>query len=158
MDVVGDLSNEERRLAWWGGSCCVVGRRREHGIGPPFLGGTNQGGPGHSIRDDDPDFVSHTKLLPDQEPTREGQRWATAQFSAAASNRRIRFEDQIAAGDKVVSRSVVHATHDRGELMGLAPTGRELIFRPIDIHRIERGKIAEQWGGAHASPNQGGCG
>jgi serine phosphatase RsbU (regulator of sigma subunit) len=31
--------------------------------------------------------------------------------------------------------------------MGLAPTGRELIFRPIDIHRIERGKIAEQWGG-----------
>jgi hypothetical protein len=22
-----------------------------------------------------PDFVSHTKLLPDQEPTREGQRW-----------------------------------------------------------------------------------
>jgi predicted ester cyclase len=105
-----------------------------------------------------PDFVSHTKLLPDQEPTREGQRWATAQFSAAASNRRIRFEDQIAAGDKVVSRSVVHATQDRGELMGLAPTGRELIFRPIDIHRIERGKIAEQWGGAHASPNQGGCG
>ena len=105
-----------------------------------------------------PDFVSHTKLLPDQEPTREGQRWATAQFSAAASNRRIRFEDQIAAGDKVVSRSVMHATHDRGELMGLAPTGRELIFRPIDIHRIERGKIAEQWGGAHASPNQGGCG
>ena len=105
-----------------------------------------------------PDFVSHTKLLPDQEPTREGQRWATAQFSAAASNRRIRFEDQIAAGDKVVSRSVMHATHDRGELMGLAPTGRGLIFRPFDIHRIERGKIAEQWGGAHASPNQGGCG
>src|SRR5215217_551280 len=37
-----------------GGSCCVVGRRREHGVGPPFLGGTNQGGPGRSIRDDDP--------------------------------------------------------------------------------------------------------
>src|SRR5919107_3227692 len=94
-----------------------------------------------------PDFVSHTKLLPDQEPTREGQIWATAQFDAALSNRRIRFEDQIAQGDKVVTRFVVHATHDRGELMGLAPTGRELIFRPIDIHRIEGGKIAEQWGG-----------
>jgi ketosteroid isomerase-like protein len=23
-----------------------------------------------------PEFVSHTKLLPDQEPTREGQKWA----------------------------------------------------------------------------------
>jgi predicted ester cyclase len=52
----------------------------------------------------------------------------------------------------------MHATHDRGELMGLAPTGRELTWMPFFIHRIERGKIAEQWGGAHASPNQGGCG
>jgi predicted ester cyclase len=94
-----------------------------------------------------PDFVSHTKLLPDQEPTREGQIWATAQFDAALSNRSIHFEDQIAQGDKVVTRFVVHATHDRGELMGLAPTGRELVFMPIDIHRIEGGKIAEQWGG-----------
>jgi hypothetical protein len=25
-----------------------------------------------------PEFVSHTKLLPDQEPTCEGQKWATA--------------------------------------------------------------------------------
>ncbi len=94
-----------------------------------------------------PDFVSHTKLLPDQEPTREGQIWATAQFDAALSDRSIHFEDQIAQGDKVVTRFVVHATHDRGELMGLAPTGRELVFMPIDIHRIEGGKIAEQWGG-----------
>jgi serine phosphatase RsbU (regulator of sigma subunit)/predicted ester cyclase len=94
-----------------------------------------------------PDFVSHTKLLPDQEPTREGQIWATAQFSAAVSDRSIHFEDQIVQGNKVVTRFVVHGTHDRGELMGLAPTGRELVFRPIDIHRIEGGKIAEQWGG-----------
>src|SRR5918911_1044808 len=94
-----------------------------------------------------PDFVSHTKLLPDQEPTREGQIWATAEFDAALSDRSIHFEDQIAQGDKVVTRFVVHATHDRGELMGLAPTGRELVFMPIDIHRIEGGKIAEQWGG-----------
>ena len=33
-----------------------------------------------------PDFVGHTKLLPDQVPTREGQKWAYAQFSAAVSN------------------------------------------------------------------------
>jgi serine phosphatase RsbU (regulator of sigma subunit)/predicted ester cyclase len=94
-----------------------------------------------------PDFVSHTKLLPDQEPTREGQIWATAQFSAAVSDRSIHFEDQIVQGDKVVTRFVVHGTHDRGELMGLAPSGRQLAFMPIDIHRIEGGKIAEQWGG-----------
>ncbi len=94
-----------------------------------------------------PDFVGHTKLLPDQEPTREGQKWAYAQFSSAVSNPSIHFEDQIAAGDKVVTRFVVHATHDRGELMGVAPSGRELTYMPIGIHRIEGGKIAEQWGG-----------
>jgi serine phosphatase RsbU (regulator of sigma subunit)/ketosteroid isomerase-like protein len=94
-----------------------------------------------------PDFVGHTKLLPDQEPDREGKKWAYAQVSAATSNASIHFEDQVAAGDKVVSRFIVHATHDRGELMGLAPSGKELVYMPIGIHRIEGGKIAEEWGG-----------
>jgi predicted ester cyclase len=94
-----------------------------------------------------PDFVSHTKLLPDQKPDREGQKWAYAQFSAAVSNLSIHFEDQIAAGDKVVTRFIVHATHDRGELMGVAPSGKELVYMPIAIHRIEGGRIAEHWSG-----------
>jgi serine phosphatase RsbU (regulator of sigma subunit)/predicted ester cyclase len=94
-----------------------------------------------------PDFVSHSKLLPGQQPTREGHIRATAQFDAALSNRSIHFEEQIAQGDKVVTRFTVHATHDRGEIMGLAPTGRELVFMPFDIHRIEGGRIAEEWGG-----------
>jgi serine phosphatase RsbU (regulator of sigma subunit) len=40
----------------------------------------------------------------------------------------------------------VHLTHDRGKLMGVAPSGRELTWMPIVIHRIEGGKITEQWG------------
>jgi ketosteroid isomerase-like protein len=94
-----------------------------------------------------PDFVSHSKLLPDQGPDREGLIWATAQFTAAVSNASVHFEDQIVQGVKVVSRFVVHATHDRGKLMGVAPSGRKLTYMPILIHRIEGGKIAEQWGG-----------
>jgi serine phosphatase RsbU (regulator of sigma subunit)/ketosteroid isomerase-like protein len=92
-----------------------------------------------------PDFVNRTSLLSVQEPDREGVKWATAQFSAAMSNASVHIEDQIAQGDKVVTRSVVHATHDRGELMGVAPSGRELAFMPFFIHRIEGGKIAEEW-------------
>src|SRR5215218_7475879 len=92
-----------------------------------------------------PDFVNRTSLLSVQEPDREGVKWATAQFSAAVSNASVHSEDQVAAADKVVTRSVVHATHDRGELMGVAPTGRELAFMPIFIHRIEGSKIAEEW-------------
>ena len=92
-----------------------------------------------------PDFVNRTSLLSVQEPDREGVKRVTAQFSAAVSNVSIHFEDQIAAADKVVTRSVVHATHDRGELMGVPPTGREMTFMPVFIHRIEGGKIAEEW-------------
>jgi serine phosphatase RsbU (regulator of sigma subunit)/ketosteroid isomerase-like protein len=91
-----------------------------------------------------PDFVSRTSLLSVQEPDREGVKWVTAQL-AAVSNASVHFEDQVAQGDKVVTRFSAHATHDRGELIGVAPSGREITFMPIFIHRIEGGKIAEEW-------------
>jgi serine phosphatase RsbU (regulator of sigma subunit)/predicted ester cyclase len=93
-----------------------------------------------------PDFVGHNKLLPGQEPGREGLKRATARLSAAVSNASVLFEDQVAAGDKVVTRFVVHGAHDRGELMGVGPTGREMINEGMVIHRISGGKIAEEWG------------
>ena len=92
-----------------------------------------------------PDFVTHTKLVPDQRPGREGERWAVTQLSAAFSARSVVVEDQVAAGDKVVSRCVVHVTHDRGEIMGVAPSGKAMTNKVIMIHRIEGGKIAEEW-------------
>jgi ketosteroid isomerase-like protein len=92
-----------------------------------------------------PDYVTHTKLVPGQPPGREGEKWAVAQLSAALSNRSVHFEDQVAAGDKVVSRLVVHVTHDRGELMGVAPSGKVMTNKVIMIHRIEGGRIAEEW-------------
>ncbi|MDQ3438036.1 MAG: SpoIIE family protein phosphatase [Actinomycetota bacterium] len=93
-----------------------------------------------------PEFVSHTKLLPEEEPGREGVIWAAAQVADAVSNASVLVEDQVAANDKVVTRFIVHSTHDRGEIMGLAPSGREMTNRVILIHRISEGKIAEEWG------------
>ena len=93
-----------------------------------------------------PDYVSHAKLLPDQEPDREGEKWVVAQFAAAFSKRRLLIEDQVAGADKVVTRFIVHFTHDRRELMGVAPSGREMTNRAIVIHRIVEDKIAEEWG------------
>jgi serine phosphatase RsbU (regulator of sigma subunit)/predicted ester cyclase len=92
-----------------------------------------------------PDFVTHTRLVPDQPPGREGEKWAISQLNAALSNRSIHFEDQLAAGDKVASRFVVYVTHDRGELMGVAPSGKVMTNKIIMIHRIEGGRIAEEW-------------
>jgi predicted ester cyclase len=93
-----------------------------------------------------PDFVNRNKLLPGQEPDREDYMRGIATFHAALSEGRLIIEDQVAGGDKVVTRFVVHSPHDRGELMGVAPSGRELTNRAIVIHRIVEGKIAEEWG------------
>jgi ketosteroid isomerase-like protein len=93
-----------------------------------------------------PNFVSHARLLPDQAPDREGAKWAVAQLAAAFSKASVVVEDQVAQGDKVVTRFVVHSTHDQGELMGVAPTGRVLTSTHIVIQRISGGKIAEEWG------------
>jgi ketosteroid isomerase-like protein len=41
------------------------------------------------------DFVSHTTQIPGQAPDREGQIWATIQFTSAVSNASVHFEDQI---------------------------------------------------------------
>jgi serine phosphatase RsbU (regulator of sigma subunit)/predicted ester cyclase len=93
-----------------------------------------------------PDFVNQNKLVPGQEPDREGYMRGISEYHAALSPGRLLIEDQVAGGDKVVTRFIVHATHDRGDLMGVAPTGRNLTNRAIVIHRIVEGKIAEEWG------------
>jgi predicted ester cyclase len=92
-----------------------------------------------------PEFVSHTKLLPGHKPDREGYKRTIAEYAATFSNRRFIVEEQVAEADKVVSRVTAHATHDRREFLGVSPTGKEGIYKTIFIHRIEGGKIAEEW-------------
>jgi serine phosphatase RsbU (regulator of sigma subunit)/predicted ester cyclase len=92
-----------------------------------------------------PNFISHD-FFPRQQPGREGLKRRIAEIAATFSNRRRSIEDQVAEGDKVVTRYTLRATHDRRELMGVAPTGREVSYKAIVIHRISGGKIAEEWG------------
>jgi serine phosphatase RsbU (regulator of sigma subunit)/ketosteroid isomerase-like protein len=91
-----------------------------------------------------PHFVDHDRL-PGQAPDREGYKQTIAEYHAAFSNVRFLVEDQVAQGDKVVTRFIVRATHDRRELMGVAPTGREVTYKAMAIHRIVGGKIVEEW-------------
>jgi steroid delta-isomerase-like uncharacterized protein len=53
-------------------------------------------------------------------------------------------EDQIAEGDKVVTRYTASGTH-QSELMGIAPTGNWVEITGISITRIQDGKIEEIW-------------
>jgi serine phosphatase RsbU (regulator of sigma subunit)/predicted ester cyclase len=93
-----------------------------------------------------PDFVSHTNRLAGQEPDREGYKRQVATSVSAFSDVRFVIEDQIATGEKVVSRISGRGTHDRRELRDTAPTGREIASMAIFIHRISEGKISEEWG------------
>jgi serine phosphatase RsbU (regulator of sigma subunit) len=54
-------------------------------------------------------------------------------------------EDQIAEGDKVVTRWRMRGTH-LGEFRGMAPTGKEMEINGIGIFRFsEKGKVVESW-------------
>jgi predicted ester cyclase len=143
MDGVADPL--ERDASWQGGTSISV--EENMALARRFLEALVEGDLDAMDEMMSPDFVSRNILLPGQEPNREDKKWAYAQFSAATSNARVLVEDQVAAGDKVVTRFIVHATHDRGELMGVAPSGREMAYTPIAIHRISESKIAEEWSG-----------
>jgi len=90
------------------------------------------------------DFIDRS-LLPGQESDRESYLRAVAEEQAAFSYTSLTIEDQIAEGDKVVTRYKSRGNHDRGEFMGLAPTGNEFEVTITFVHRIAGGKIAEEW-------------
>ena len=57
---------------------------------------------------------------------------------------KLKVEDCIVSGDKVVARTTYSATHTQ-TIRGIAPTGKAFSFRTIDIWRVEDGKFAEHW-------------
>jgi serine phosphatase RsbU (regulator of sigma subunit)/predicted ester cyclase len=91
-----------------------------------------------------PDFVDHN-LLPGQRPAREGYLRGLTEFHGAYSHTRYDIEKQLAEADEVVTTFAVSSTHDRGEWMGLVPTGKEFKALHILIHRIVGEKITDEW-------------
>src|SRR5918995_55046 len=91
-----------------------------------------------------PDFVDHN-LTPGQQPAREGYLRGLTEFHGAYSNTRYVIEKQLAEGEEVVTTFAVSSTHDRGEWMGLVPTGKEFKALHILIHRLVGEKITDEW-------------
>jgi predicted ester cyclase len=63
---------------------------------------------------------------------------------AAVADIRITINDQVAEGDKVVTRWTETGTLT-GALMGIAPTGKRGTMTGITIDRYQSGKLVEQW-------------
>jgi predicted ester cyclase len=56
----------------------------------------------------------------------------------------VTIEEQIAEGDRVLTRFRTRGTH-QGELWGIPPTGKEVQITNMSMCRIEGGKMAEEW-------------
>jgi steroid delta-isomerase-like uncharacterized protein len=92
------------------------------------------------------DYVLHDPGIPGGElrgPEDFKQRWVSM-FRTAFPDLQLSIEDQVAEGDKVVTRYVGRGTH-RGELMGIAPTGMVVSVGGIIISRVSGGRIEEEW-------------
>jgi steroid delta-isomerase-like uncharacterized protein len=78
--------------------------------------------------------------LPGQAPGREGLKafLATVSFPAFPDQRWVT-DEQIAEGDKVVSRFTMYGTH-RGDFMGIPATGRHIAVKGVVIDRVVDGK------------------
>jgi predicted ester cyclase len=63
-------------------------------------------------------------------------------FDDRFSDIAIAIDDVIAANDQAVIQYTWRATH-RGELFGIAPTGRPLRMNACEVINVERGKIVE---------------
>ena len=98
-----------------------------------------------------PDFVAHSRL-PGQDPGRDGYMQSAAAQHAALSDMRYIIEYQATDGDTVISRLTMRATHDRGTLFGVAPTGKSWSTAIIVIDRIRGGKIVEEWSADIVTP------
>jgi predicted ester cyclase len=88
-------------------------------------------------------YVNHA-LPPGIPPGPEGYKLGIKMFHAAFGDIDMTFEDQIAEGDKVVTRFITRCTH-KGEWMGVQPTGKQITITGIAIARISNGKIVEEW-------------
>jgi steroid delta-isomerase-like uncharacterized protein len=112
-----------------------------------------------------PDFVEHEELPPGIPQGREGVKQLAAMMRNAFPDFKATIQDIIAEGDKVVIRMTWSGTQ-KGEFMGVPPTGKSVSFGVLDIIRVAGGKFVEHWGqmdsmgmmqqlGAIPAPGQG---
>lgn len=81
---------------------------------------------------------------PEQVPGPGGVEGYFGMIHAGFPDMQVTIGDVIAEGDRVVVRTIWSGTHS-GEYESIAPTGRWVMRRMIQIFRVEDGKIQEEW-------------
>jgi predicted ester cyclase len=88
-------------------------------------------------------FIDHSPF-PGTTPDREGIKQFIKIIRDAFPDIKLTIEDLIAESDKVVERVTATGTN-KGEFMGITPTGKQIIIPVITINRFAGDKIVERW-------------
>lgn len=91
-----------------------------------------------------PEYIHHSPDHPGQLIDYQDFRKRELQVASAFPDIRRTIQDQVAEGDRVVTRSTVTGTHS-GNLPSIPATGRKIEVEYIIINRIQDGKIVEGW-------------
>lgn len=90
------------------------------------------------------DYIDHNPPLPGLPSGREGVRQTNILLRAAFPDAVHLIEDQIAEGDKVMTRVIARGTF-KGACLGFAPSGKVVEMKGIAVHRIAGGQLVEHW-------------
>lgn len=88
-------------------------------------------------------FVFHNSVQTLYGP--EGFKQFATTYHTAFPEAHFTIEDVIAEGDTVALRWTARGTHE-GELLGIPPTGKEVVVTGMTISLISHGKSVESWG------------
>ena len=91
-----------------------------------------------------PDYVGHLPTPPGAPSGREGLRWLIQMYRTAFPDIYVQVEDQIAEGDKVLTRITIQGTH-QGQFINISPTNKETTVTALVVTRFKNGQNVEGW-------------
>jgi steroid delta-isomerase-like uncharacterized protein len=91
-----------------------------------------------------PNYTHHDPSTPDVGRGPESERKRVTLYHTAFPDLKLTIEDIIAEGETVMARWSCRGTH-KGDLRGIAPTGKQFIITGLSVARFTDGKMAEGW-------------
>jgi steroid delta-isomerase-like uncharacterized protein len=90
-----------------------------------------------------PNFKNHHPNIPEVSDFASFKKWVV-EVHKTLPDFHATIEDMIAEEDKIAVRWTVTGTQ-KGEFMGIPPTGKKVRFEGMTVYRFEGDKVAEMW-------------
>jgi steroid delta-isomerase-like uncharacterized protein len=91
-----------------------------------------------------PTYTHHDASTPDVGQGPESEKKRVVLYRTAFNDLRLTVEDMIAEGETVMARWSCRGVH-KGDLNGIAPTGKQIAISGVSVVRFASGKMVEGW-------------